>query len=86
MGRGGTPFVNNNTATVVVDDDDPQANIVDAITGEQGPPGPAGPAGPAGPVMQIRFVVKAVSLIDDYDADNWNDAIANNTVIAKAAV
>lgn len=82
MGRGGTPLLNN---TVVVDDDDPQANIVDAI-GEQGPPGATGPAGPAGPVMQIRFVVKAVSLIENYNADNWNAAITNNTVIAKAAV
>ena len=85
MGRGGTPFnINNNAATVVVDD--PQANIVDALPGEQGPSGDTGPAGPAGPVMQIRFVVKAVSLIDSYDADDWNAAIANNTVIAKAAV
>lgn len=81
MGRGGTPLKNNIAATVVVDN--PQANIVDTLPGEQGPPGATGPAGP---VMQIRFVVKAVSLIEHYDANDWNDAIANNTVIAKAAV
>ena len=31
--------------------------------------------GPPGPVMQIRFVVKDVDLIDNYNADSWNAAI-----------
>ena len=73
MPRGGIAQINN-ANTTFVDNNNETADLVDAVA-EQGATGPTGPQGPPGPVMQIRFVVKDVDLIDNYNADSWNAAI-----------
>lgn len=49
-----------------------------------GEPGAPGPPGPPGPPLQIRFVVKAVDLIDNYDAAAWDQAIGTDVIEAVA--